>query len=179
MSAIYPIIMASVFTFMSFTVHAQCQQIVVVRHAEKVDDGTTDPPLSLAGIARAERLLGILKGTDIVALYATQYQRTQQTLAPLAKAHNLDVQIRPIDEGGPRAQAANIAHEVQQQTPTGAVVIAGHSNTVDDLAAAFGGPAINELEHRDYDSIFVIHRCEGAPAQLRRHDFSRAIAQEQ
>lgn len=57
------------------------------------------------------------------------------------------------------------------------MVIAGHSNTVDDLAAAFGGPAINELEHRDYDSIFVIHRCNDAPVQLHKQDFSRAIAQ--
>lgn len=118
MSAIYPIIMASVLTFMSVTVHAQCQQIVIVRHAEKADDGTTDPPLSLTGRARAERLVDIVKGATIVALYATQYRRTQQTLAPLAKAHKLNVQIRPIGEGGPSVQAANIAHEVQQQTST-------------------------------------------------------------
>ena len=178
MSAVSRTLMVSVFALMSFTAHAQCQQTIIVRHAEKADDGTRDPPLSFAGQIRATRLADILKDADIVGLYASQYQRTQQTLAPLAQAHNLSVRIHPIGEGGSSVQAADIAREVRLTARTGTVVVAGHSNTVDDLVAAFGETVIDELEHNDYDTFFVIDRCGEAPAQLHKQDFSRASLHE-
>ena len=63
-------------TLLSVATPALAQKaIVVVRHAEKVDE-SADPALSAAGIARAEALALALKSMDVKAVYVTQYQRT-------------------------------------------------------------------------------------------------------
>src|SRR3546814_4965489 len=50
---------------------------VVVRHAEKVDDGSRDPSLTDAGRARAHALAELLRSRDVVAVYATDFRRTR------------------------------------------------------------------------------------------------------
>ncbi len=74
--------------------------IFLVRHAERADTapGTSptmaaDPDLSDAGRARADSLATALKDAKITAIYATEFKRTQQTAAPLAKALGLTVTI--------------------------------------------------------------------------------------
>src|ERR1700726_58877 len=68
--------------------------IFIVRHAEKAD-ATKDPDLSEAGRHRAEYLAKMLKDANISAIYATEFKRTQQTAAPLAKALSLSVMTLP------------------------------------------------------------------------------------
>ena len=67
--------------------------VFLVRHAERADTTPgaarrwpTDPDLSDAGRARAESLAAALKDAKITAIYTTEFKRTQQTAAPLAKA---------------------------------------------------------------------------------------------
>jgi len=156
-------------------VSAQCDQIVIVRHAEKADDGTSDPPLTTAGQARAKRLAEMLTKAKVVALYATQYQRTQQTLAPLAAQTDLPIVVRPITPEGPREQAVQLAQEILRRDKPGIVVIAGHSNTVDDLTAAFNATPVDELAHSDYDSLFLLQVCNGKRTTVLRRDYTTAI----
>ena len=59
--------------------------IIVVRHAEKVDD-SRDPALSEAGAKRAEALAEMLEHAGLDAVYASQYQRTRLTAMPAAEA---------------------------------------------------------------------------------------------
>jgi phosphohistidine phosphatase SixA len=155
-------------------VSAQCDQIVIVRHAEKANDGTSDPPLTNAGQARAKRLAEILTGARVAALYATQYQRTQQTLAPLAAQTGLPIIVRPITSEGPRDHAVQLAQEILSSDNTGTVVIAGHSNTVDDLTVAFNATPVDELAHSDYDSLFLLQVC-GERTNVLRRDYTTAI----
>lgn len=79
-------------------------QIILIRHADKPTD-PNDPHLSPAGVKRAEQLVSFITtdammtrfGTP-VAVFATHTtkgdngQRTQETVAPLAKSLNLPVQ---------------------------------------------------------------------------------------
>src|SRR5690348_14604182 len=58
--------------------------IVVVRHAEKGNDNPTDPSLSDAGVLRALELAKLFGSAKVTHLFASEFQRTQQTLAPLA-----------------------------------------------------------------------------------------------
>ena len=70
--------------------------IFVVRHAEKAD-ATKDPDLSEAGRVRAEALAKALRDANITAIYATEFKRTQQTAAPLAKALGITATTLPAE----------------------------------------------------------------------------------
>ena len=74
--------------------------IIFVRNAD-IDVTTAvngDPALSSLGLRRAELLADALADIDVVAgidaIYASEFRRTQQTAAPIARRLNLDVSIR-------------------------------------------------------------------------------------
>src|SRR5262249_39749640 len=113
--------------------------VILVRHAEKASTPETDPPLSDAGRQRALKLPRILEtwtatGARVRALFATELQRTQQTLAPLAACTHVHVTV---------VKSNNTAELVKKvlAAPAGIVVIAGHSNTVPEIIEALGGPS--------------------------------------
>src|SRR5205823_9140645 len=72
--------------------------IFIVRHAEKAASGGDNPDLSEAGRARAETLASMLKDAGVSAIYVTEFKRTQQTAAPLAKMLHLDPTIVPAKD---------------------------------------------------------------------------------
>ena len=78
---VFPVLL---FGFFAAAAAAQ-STIFIVRHAEKAESGGTDPDLSEPGKARAESLANILKDAGITAIYTTEFKRTQETAAPLAK----------------------------------------------------------------------------------------------
>ncbi|WP_207432251.1 SixA phosphatase family protein [Sabulibacter ruber] len=138
--------------------------VYVVRHAEKAASNgtmTDDPALSEAGRKRAEVLRDKLAKSPIAALLATKYQRTQQTLQPLAQAKNLTVQTyNPTDFLG---LAQNIRENYKGKT----VVIAGHSNTVLSVVEALGGKRpFNEVADYQYDQLFKVTLRDGKDTQV-------------
>ena len=73
--------------------------IIFVRNAD-IDVTTAangDPSLSPLGLRRSELLADALADIDVVAgvdaIYASEFRRTQQTAAPIARRLNLDVRI--------------------------------------------------------------------------------------
>src|SRR5690606_3438451 len=72
--------------------------VVVVRHAEKADDGGSDPALSGAGHERAASLARSLAGRNVVAIYTTGFRRTRDTVAPTATAQGLAVTVYDAHE---------------------------------------------------------------------------------
>lgn len=97
-------------------------KIIIVRHAEKADDGTKNPPLSDEGLQRAERLSSMLSDLKIDLLYATPFLRTNQTLTPLSK--NFGIAIESYE-----ASDATFAEQLLQKNKGKTIVIAGHSNS--------------------------------------------------
>ncbi|MDH3551793.1 MAG: phosphoglycerate mutase family protein, partial [Gammaproteobacteria bacterium] len=69
--------------------------IIFVRHAEKADSPASDPGLSEAGEGRVAELTRQLVEADVVAgvdaVYATAFQRAQETARPIADALDLPV----------------------------------------------------------------------------------------
>ena len=62
------------------------QVVYIVRHAEKATDkDASDPPLTTSGMQRARDLTRTLRSVKLSAIYATEYKRTQQTVAPTAE----------------------------------------------------------------------------------------------
>jgi len=132
--------------------------IVVVRHAEKTDNGRQDPELTAAGHARAEALARVLGQTKVVGLIATQYRRTQQTLATLAREHGLEITVVPAQTEATGAHIETIISQVRQwdQHPGGVLVIAGHSNTVPLIVEALSGRTVPSIDESEYDHLFVL-----------------------
>lgn len=131
--------------------------IVVVRHAEKADDGTRDPGLTSAGHERAQKLAEALDQADVGGLIASQYQRTQQTLAVMAAKRNLEVTIVPAEPGGDiEAHVQALVSQVEASRAEGLLVIAGHSNTVPLIVEALTGKTVGTISESDYDRMYLL-----------------------
>lgn len=136
--------------------------VLLVRHAEKADDGTEDPPLTDRGRARAECLAAMLDDFAPTHLLTTQYQRNRATLDPLAAATGLQPIVIEAKD------AAAWQRALAELPPGARAVVAGHSNTLPSLVASLGGrssslDAQGNIPHDEYDRL--IHVVVGGHAQ--------------
>ena len=132
----------------------------IVRHAEKID-ASRDPDLSAAGQARAQALAERLDGLDLAAIYATEFKRTGQTVAPTAAAHAIAITHYPA------AQAAEaFAAQLQAAHPHGNVLVAGHSNTVPHIVAALCACAVAPMPDHEYDRLSIVRIDAAGHARL-------------
>ena len=139
------------------------QVLYVVRHAEKVDQ-SGDPSLSAAGKRRATALAHLLKDAGINAIYASALKRTLETAAPLAEA--LKLQVHQIDGDQVKALVKKLRAEHAEDR----VLVVGHSDTVPQIIAAYGGPSFT-LDSTEYDNLFVLFPKGKAPATVVRLRF--------
>lgn len=140
--------------------------VYLVRHAEKVvEPKVDDPDLTDSGKARADALLKVLRDAKITAIHATEYQRTQKTVAPIAKALGVSVEVLSSKD------AAAFAKHVLEKHAGQTVLIAGHSNTVPDMIKALGVKEPISIGDQDYDNLYVVIRDGpgGDPVLLRLH----------
>lgn len=137
---------------------------VVVRHAEKAADDPRDPSLSPAGLVRAAVLAARLD-RDLVAAYATQYRRTQQTARPAAMRNG--IVVTTYDAGTP---AAEFAARLRSAHPCGTVLVVGHSNTVPAIAAALCGCAVPPMADDEFGTLYRIYSgAHGTRLQRERY----------
>ena len=123
--------------------------VYIVRHAEKAD-ASPDTPLSTAGMARAEALADKLINEPISRIYATTLQRTQQTVALLAKAKG--VAIVPLDPN----DTDELVRRIKTDDPGQVIVVAGHSNTIPGIIQALNGTVIEPIEEHQFDRIYKV-----------------------
>lgn len=135
--------------------------IVVVRHAEKVDQ-SADPALSAEGVARAEALARMLKSLDVKAIYVTQYRRTALTAAPLATA----LGVKPVEVNSDATP--ELVARMKKEHPGDVVLTVGHSNTVPRILNLLGAVEKVELGDNDYDNLFVVIPTGSGPPTLLR-----------
>jgi phosphohistidine phosphatase SixA len=147
---------------------AAAQPVVfLVRHAERADAGGAapgmmkdDPDLSPAGRARAASLARLLQDARITAIFTTQYRRTRQTAAPLAKALGIQPTVIPADD------AAGLLGKLRALS--GNALVVGHSNTVPGTIRSLGVAEAVEIGESDFDNLFVVVRGS-PPALVRLH----------
>lgn len=125
---------------------------VVVRHAEKVANGSDDPALTSEGEARARALAESLAGSDVVAVYSTSYQRTRATAAPTAHAHG--VAVTTYDS---RQPADAFAASLLRTHDAGTVLVVGHSNTAPGIASALCGCEVAPMTEAEYGRRMTVH----------------------
>lgn len=134
-----------------FFVSQPVTTVVLVRHAEKnIEPDNPNPALSPAGQARAQTLVGMLGESGVTAIYATQYIRTQSTVAPLA--NRLGIKVIQTES----RNVAELVRQIKTNNAGGVVFTAGHNNSVPEIIAALGGGAFPTIPESEYDNMFIV-----------------------
>lgn len=142
--------------------------VILLRHAEKDPSGDSiNPGLSEAGKKRALALVRLLAHARVTHLFSSKYKRTRETLQPFAEESGLKVDT---DFG---ALAAELGPRILDFPAGSVVVVAGHSNTIPELAAALGGEIQNlettpqgpVISEKDFGRLFVLTPGLGAAAK--------------
>ena len=154
------ILVSLVLLSVSLTAYGQVT-VILTRHAEKASTPPKDPPLTQAGQQRAALLASMLADSGVDAIYVTEFQRTQQTAAPLAER----VQVKPTMI--PAADTDTLVKAIRARQ-NGVVVVVGHSNTVPGIIAALGGPKV-QIDDSDYNNLFVLTVGASHSPLLRLH----------
>jgi phosphohistidine phosphatase SixA len=146
--------LAIVFFALAMTATAARAQTVVylVRHAEPTLPAMgsgADPHLNLAGQERAHALRHVLEQAGITGIFSTDYNRTRETVAPLAEA--LGLKVETYDPRAPQKLVEYLEH-----TP-GRFLVAGHSNTTPELVSLLGGdPGAPINENYEFDRLYQV-----------------------
>ena len=135
---------------------ARAQTVIyLVRHAEPTlpamggEGASKDPHLNLAGQERAHALRHVLEQAGITGIFSTDYNRTRETVTPLADALGLKVEI--YDPRAPETLVDRLKH-----TP-GRFLVAGHSNTTPALVKLLGGdPGEPINESYEFDRLYQV-----------------------
>lgn len=123
--------------------------VFVVRHAER-ESAESDSPLSAVGRARAERLAEMLKDAGITHAFSTEFARTRETVAPLATRLGLTATVVPGRE------LTTLISALQGLPPGSRALVAGHSNTINQIAGRLSATEIPALPETEYDRLYVV-----------------------
>lgn len=126
--------------------------LIFVRHAEKMDDGTSDPSLDENGNKRAVRLAELLlEQYQVSTIYSTDYKRTRETANPISDSLNIPVVVYSLAE--PKQLISDLIDLHRGQT----VLIMGHSNTTPMLVnTVLDENKYPKIEESDYTNIYVV-----------------------
>jgi broad specificity phosphatase PhoE len=128
----------------------QVTTFILVRHAEKATEGGSDPELKPEGVKRAESFAALFAKASIDAVYSTNYKRTRNTITPLAQAKDLTVNTYS-------SMKAMDLENLLTKHAGGTIVIAGHSNTIPEIANALVGERkFEQFADDDYGNILII-----------------------
>jgi len=117
------------------------------RHAEKMAEGS-DPNLTEEGHARAQNLAEMLKDAGVTRIFSSDYNRTKETVGPLAEATGLEIEIYdPRDLAG---------FAEQLKSMDGVIVVSGHSNTTPELTALLSGQETEPMPETEYDRLYQV-----------------------
>jgi phosphohistidine phosphatase SixA len=158
------LLFAGLFTFaLTITAMAQPPVIFLVRHAERAAISghvPSDTGLSAVGRKRAEALAVTLKNAQITAIYTTEYHRTIETAAPLARS--LGIRSEVVPSGDLRSLFAKL------KAVRGNVLVVGHSNTLPQIIKTLGISSPVVIGESDYDNLFLVVLAK-EPKLIRLH----------
>ncbi|WP_047546866.1 SixA phosphatase family protein [Psychroserpens sp. Hel_I_66] len=122
-----------------------------IRHAEKDrrNDSNRNPDLNKLGQKRAKKWAKYFKKINLDAVYATNYNRTQQTAQPTAEQKNLDV----LDYDA----STLYSEEFKNATKGKTVLIVGHSNTTPAFVnMILGDKKYEDIDDNDNSQLFIV-----------------------
>lgn len=123
---------------------------ILVRHAEKEANPVDpkDPFLSAEGQQRAQSLAKLLDRQTLDAIFSTNFNRTKNTVDPVAKAKGINIQTYESFKEGDLEKL---------KTSGGTILICGHSNTIPAIAnLLIGKSQFSSYEDSDYGNLLII-----------------------
>lgn len=123
--------------------------VLLVRHADR--EGSQDQ-LSAPGIVRAGVLAHVVDKVGLNALIRSDAARAQQTAEPTAAAESLVPIVLPAND------IAAFVDEIRNNRRGQTVLVVGHSNTVPEIIAGLGGPAVT-IAGTEFDNFYVLTLC--------------------
>ncbi len=142
---------------------AQPPVIFLVRHAERAAVSgrvPSDTGLSAVGQTRAQSLAEALRDAQITAIYTSEFKRTRDTAAPLAKSLGVQPEVVPAEDF--RTLRAKL------KASRGNVLVVAHSNTLPQIINALGVSSRVAVSESDYDNLFLVV-AESQPRLIRLH----------
>ncbi|MBT1062820.1 histidine phosphatase family protein [Bowmanella sp. Y26] len=127
---------------------AEEYSLYLLRHAEKQSAQGKDPGLSEPGLQRAKALGQLLANVPLRHIYSTDYQRTKQTVAPLAEVRHLTVELYAPDELP--ALAAKLTAQGKD------ALVVGHSNTTPQLLKLLGAGDM-QMNESNYGDLYQLN----------------------
>jgi broad specificity phosphatase PhoE len=142
--------------------HACAQQppvittFILIRHAEKANDGTKDPDLTADGERRAKSLASMFDSARIDAIYSTDYKRTRNTVRVLAANKNIKVKsYEPFKD--------EVIQNMLKEHNGGTILICGHTNNIPWTAnLLLGKVAYADYAETDYGNMLIVSVVEKA-----------------
>lgn len=122
--------------------------LYLIRHAEKEQDGSRDPVLTVTGKNRSQQLANWFQDKEIREIWSSDYKRTRDTVKPLLSQPGLELSI--YDPGNQAALVEQLLHRQLN------ALIVGHSNTIPELARLLCGCLIEDMEETEHDRLIVI-----------------------
>jgi broad specificity phosphatase PhoE len=129
--------------------------IIFIRHAEKMATEGPDPELSPAGRERVAELTRQMAYADVIqgvdAIYSTPYQRTQQTVQPLADELDLPINIYDASD------TEEVLETILKRHKGKVILVVGHSNTIPQLIWNLGASKrVPPIAEDEYDNVYII-----------------------
>lgn len=171
--ALLAFVFGGVIVFGYFTTFSRpVTTVILVRHAEKnIEPDNPDPDLSPAGQVRAQEIARMFAGSGIQGIYATQFKRTQQTVAPLAGSVN--VPITAVDA----KQSSEVARRISSDHRGQTIFIAGHNNTVPELVNMLSGENVPLIPESEFDNMFIVTIYRFGKAKVVKIKYGEASTQ--
>jgi broad specificity phosphatase PhoE len=134
---------------------AHSTTIVIVRHAEKVMDGSPDPGLTEEGQARAQLLARMFGDREVKGhidvIYTSPALRNRLTAAPLAAKLGIEPLVVPEDD------PHSFAHQVLHEHRGAHILIVGHSDTIPAIVEALSGVRnIAPIGATEYGTVYIV-----------------------
>ncbi len=130
--------------------------VLIVRHAEKAAVEGSDPPLSEAGVGRAQALAGVAADAGVNAIYCTQFRRTRETAEPLAARTGAEVNALQVNHDDVRAYVEGLAADILARHRGQTIVVVSHSNTVPLIVERLSGTPVPALRDDEYANLFIV-----------------------
>jgi len=141
-------ILLAVFACLMIVSCLPASRIYIVRHAEKLDN-TPYSVLSPKGHDRAARLRDILLHKKIDMIFATTFQRTQETAQPLATALSKQMWIY-------RNNAVDSIADVMKSLTGENILLIGHSGNIPSIIEKITGKKVDAMKEDEYGKIYTI-----------------------